>query len=132
MDPAHPLNARTFIRAENFAGEHLIIYSTPEENRAFQQVIAPAGVSPAKISSIQLTEAIVEMVKAGMGLGILSRWSVAHQIEAGAIRALPLTKRGLFRCWSAATQNEKQIHPTCRPSYGCWGTIQYWSWTPGP
>ena len=47
------------------------------------------------------------MVKAGIGVGILSRWTVTPQLDAGVIRALPLTKRGLYRDWSAAMQKNK-------------------------
>jgi LysR family transcriptional regulator for metE and metH len=99
----HPLASRPFVRAQDFTPEHLIIYSAPEGNRAFQQVLVPAGVTPRKVSSVQLTEAIVEMVKAGVGIGILAKWAVAPQIAAGTIRALPLTGKGLHRRWCAAT-----------------------------
>jgi LysR family transcriptional regulator for metE and metH len=74
-------------------------------------VLAPAGVSPKKISNIQLTEAIVEMAKAGVGIGILTRWAVAAQVEAGTIRALPLTRRGLYRRWAAATLKNRATPP---------------------
>lgn len=108
----HSLRSRSFVRAVDFVDEHLIIYSEPAENRAVQQVLVPAGVSPKRISSVQLTEAIVEMVTAGVGIGILSRWSVAQHIEAGRVFALPITKPGLFRRWSAATLKNK-----ARPEY---------------
>jgi LysR family transcriptional regulator for metE and metH len=103
----HPLASRSFIKAEDFRDEHLIMYTIPEESLAVQQVLAPAGVSPKKISNVQLTEAIVEMAKAGVGIGILTRWAVAAQIEAGAIRALPLTRKGLYRRWAAVTLKNK-------------------------
>ena len=103
----HHLNNREFIRPEDLLTEHLILYTKPEDNYAFKQVLVPAGVSPKRVSNVQLTEAIIEMVKAGVGVGLLSRWTVAPQLDAGVIRALPLTKRGLFRDWSAAMQKHK-------------------------
>lgn len=103
----HRLASRPFIRAEDFAGEHLILYSDPEESMAVRQVLAPAGVTPKRVSNVQLTEAIVEMAKAGIGIGILHRWAVAPQVEAGLVRALPLTRRGLHRRWAAATLKNK-------------------------
>jgi LysR family transcriptional regulator for metE and metH len=111
MSNDHPLSSRPFVRAEDFASEHLIIYSAPEENRAVQQVLVPAGVTPRKVSNVQLTEAIVEMVKAGVGVGILARWAVSPQIEAGMIRALPLTGKGLHRRWCAATLKSSYAVP---------------------
>jgi LysR family transcriptional regulator for metE and metH len=107
----HPLASRPFVRAEDFAAEHLIIYSAPEGNRAVQEVLVPAGVTPRKVSNVQLTEAIVEMVKAGVGIGILAKWAVSPQIAAGTIRALPLTGKGLHRRWCAATLKNNSAVP---------------------
>ena len=107
----HPLASRPFVRAEDFTSEHLIIYSAPEGNQAVQQVLAPAGVTPRKVSNVQLTEAIVEMVKAGVGIGILAKWAVSPQIAAGTLRALPLTGKGLHRRWCAATLKSNSAVP---------------------
>lgn len=107
----HPLASRSYIKAEDFRDEHLIIYTAPEESTAVRQVLAPAGVKPKKISNVQLTEALVEMARAGVGIGILTRWAVAAQIEAGTIRALPLTRKGLYRRWAAATLKNRSTPP---------------------
>jgi LysR family transcriptional regulator for metE and metH len=107
MSPGHRLSSRNYLKAEDFADEHLILYSSPEESFAFQQVLAPAGVTPRHISSVQLTEALVEMVKGGIGLGIMTRWSVLPQIESGALRALSLTRKGLQRRWTAGILKSK-------------------------
>jgi LysR family transcriptional regulator for metE and metH len=111
MSKAHPLASRAFVKAEDLRHEHLIIYSAPEESLAIQQVLAPAGISPKKLSSVQLTEAIIEMAKADVGIGILARWAVTPQIEAGTIHALPLTKGGLHRRWGAAILKSKSPSP---------------------
>ena len=59
--------------------------------------------SPARVDEVMLTEAIAELVKAGLGVSVSSRagrssrWSMP-----GRIVARPLTARGLRRVWSAA------------------------------
>lgn len=103
MRPAHRLSRRPFVAPEDLAGEHLILYSIPREaNLVFREVLIPAGVSPERVTHIQLTEAIVELVKAGLGVSVLARWSVAPQLERGELVARPLTRAGRFRHWSAA------------------------------
>jgi LysR family transcriptional regulator for metE and metH len=103
MKPGHRLERRPFVAAADFAPEHLIVYSTPREsNLVFREVLIPAGVSPARVTHIQLTEAIIEMVKEGLGIGVLARWSVAPQLQRGELVARPLTRRGSYRQWSAA------------------------------
>jgi LysR family transcriptional regulator for metE and metH len=102
MAPDHPLAGRPWLRPADFAAESLILYTAPEESTAFQKLLVPAGVAPRQLSEIQLTEAIVEMVKAGLGISILAHWSVAPQVAAGTLRAVPLGRRGLLRNWTAA------------------------------
>ena len=103
MPPTHRLSRAPFVAAQDLAPEHLILYSIPREaNLVFRDVLIPAGVSPKRVTHIQLTEAIVELVKAGLGLSVLARWSVAPQLERGELVARPLTRAGRFRHWSAA------------------------------
>ena len=110
LNPEHPLASRPYIRAEDFAAEHLITYSVPADRLTiFQEVLVPAHVKPARLSQVELTEAIVEMVKAGLGISVLARWAVEPYLKATALRALRLTKTGFFRKWSAVTIRQK--HP---------------------
>jgi LysR family transcriptional regulator for metE and metH len=103
MRPDHRLAPRPYIKAEDFIDEHLLVYAIPkEENLVFQKVLLPAGVAPKNVSQVQLTEAITEMVKAGLGISVMAKWAVAPQIESGILRAVPLTKNGFYRQWSAA------------------------------
>jgi LysR family transcriptional regulator for metE and metH len=102
MHPAHRLARAPFVAAADFAPERLILYSIPREsNLVFREVLIPAGVNPRRLTHIQLTEAIVEMVKAGLGISVLARWSVAPQLERGELVARPLTRGGKYRDWSA-------------------------------
>jgi LysR family transcriptional regulator for metE and metH len=50
-----------------------------------------------------LTEAILEMVKANLGVTVIAKWSVLPAIQAGTVRAISITPKGIFRQWSAAT-----------------------------
>jgi LysR family transcriptional regulator for metE and metH len=103
MRPGHRLARRPFIGAADLAPEHLVLYSIPREaNLVFRDVLIPAGVTPRRVTHIQLTEAIVELVKAGLGVSVLARWSVAPQLERGELVAKPLTRAGRYRHWGAA------------------------------
>lgn len=110
--PDHRLASQPFASAKDFAPEHLLVYAIPKEDLTiFQKVLVPAGVSPKHTSRVELTEAIIEMVKAGLGIGVMARWAVAPQIKSGALKALPLTKRGFHRQWYAAMLRRKTIPP---------------------
>jgi LysR family transcriptional regulator, regulator for metE and metH len=108
MHPSHRLATRAYVQAKDFAPEHLILYLiTERESTLYQEVLLPAGVRPARHSSVQLTEGIVELVKAGVGISVLARWAVAGHLETGSLRAVPLTRGGFHRQWSAAAVRQK-------------------------
>lgn len=108
MPPSHPLAARSFVSAGDLADEHLIVYTEPRaDNTIFRRVLDPAGVVPRRVSAIQLTEAIVEMVKAGLGVAALARWAVEPYVRAGSLVAVRLTPDGVYRTWQAATLRQQ-------------------------
>jgi LysR family transcriptional regulator for metE and metH len=110
---SHPLAGRTWLSPRELAAEHLLLYSSsPEESFTLRSVLGPAGLTPARVSFIMLTEAMIEMAKAGLGVGVLPRWSAQSAIAARAVVALSITRRGVRRQWSAATLRA-QPEPEC-------------------
>ena len=103
LPPGHPLENRPFLRAQDFANERLILYTPPADSTLVQEVLVPARVTPNLLGEIQLTEAILEMVKAGLGVSVLARWAIAPHLAAGTLRAVRVTPRGLRRTWLAAS-----------------------------
>jgi LysR family transcriptional regulator for metE and metH len=113
VDPRHPLAGKAFVRAGDLAAETLLMYS-PKDESTIYQLLAGEGVVPAHVQVIQLTEAIVELVKAGLGVAFLARWAVEPHVKAGTLRALPYTRRGYARTWSAATLKDMTRVPYVR------------------
>ena len=114
MAPGHPLASRAYLEASDFAQEHLLNYSPPEESYLFQHLLTPAGVMPRQFSQIMLTEAIIELVKSGMGIAALARWAVDPHVRAGTLRAVPITAAGLPRRWFSASRATKSKAPHLR------------------
>jgi LysR family transcriptional regulator, regulator for metE and metH len=113
VDPRHPLASRPFVGPADLATETLLMYS-PKEESTIYKLLSAEGIVPANTHVIQLTEAIVEMAKAGLGFAFLARWAVEPQVRAGSIRALPYTRRGYRRTWSAATLKDMARVPYVR------------------
>jgi LysR family transcriptional regulator for metE and metH len=110
--PDHPFASRPFVRPEDFARERLLLYSgSTEDSFTVQQILRPAGVEPARISFVMLTEAILAMVKARLGISVMQTWAVEPAIRAGDVRAIPITPGGIQRRWSAATLREAASSP---------------------
>jgi len=97
----HRFAQQAHVRLSELRDETFYIYPPREESRVLQEVLLPAGISP-RIEEVQLTEAITELVKAGLGVAALARWAVQPLVDAGTIVARPLTGRGVHREWRAA------------------------------
>src|SRR5215469_18789935 len=109
LSPEHRLARRSSLSPQDFVAEHLITYSVPiRQLGIYQQFLHPAGVLPAKISRVDLTEAIVEMVKANLGIAVLARWAIAPHLNAATLKALPLGSRGFRRKWYAVTVKSRR------------------------
>ena len=110
--PSHPWAARPYVTAADFASEHLIHYATTRGELAiFKEVLRPAGVQPLRTSPILLTEAILEMVRSGLGVAVLAHWAVAPYVERGQVKAVRLTKTGIRRQWCLAVPGHAARNP---------------------
>jgi LysR family transcriptional regulator for metE and metH len=99
-----PLAKRRWLDAADLAQQHLLLYSSvPEDSFVLRRLLGPAGLTPDRVSFIMLTEAMIELARAGTGVGVLPRWSAQRTIATGAVAALSLTRRGMHRRWVAAT-----------------------------
>jgi len=98
----HRFAQQTHVRLADMRDETLFVYPPKEESSVLQRTLLPGGGAPARVEEVLLTEAIVELVKAGLGVAVLARWAVQPVVDAGAIVARPLTARGLHREWRAA------------------------------
>jgi LysR family transcriptional regulator for metE and metH len=106
----HPLAKKDYVVASDFEGEQLFMPS-PQEDSLFAKTLARDGVRPRKHTAVMLTEAIVELVRAGAGVSALPRWTVKRELRSGELVALPFTKKGLIRKWGAATLKTSATQP---------------------
>jgi LysR family transcriptional regulator for metE and metH len=105
-DPQHKWAGRSYVTPADFTEEHLILYTT-EDSAVLEDFLIPAGVRPKRISEIQITEGILELVKAGLGIGVLAGWAAAPFLESGTVASIRLGKTGLRRSWKAVTTVEQ-------------------------
>jgi LysR family transcriptional regulator for metE and metH len=103
--PGHPWASLAFVTPEQLGRETLLLYSSsPADSFTVRRILAPAGVRPARIRFVQLTEAILAMVRADLGVSVMPRWSVQPALDRGDVRAVRITSRGVHRQWSAVTR----------------------------
>lgn len=108
VTPRHRLASKKCVYPEDFAEENVFVYPPKEESTLLNVILGPAGVWPRRIQEVTLTEAIIEMVKGGLGVAMMARWAVAPQLASGAVIGLPLTAQGFHRTWSAAQLRDQR------------------------
>ena len=106
--PTHRLAQRRFVRPVDLVEERLLLYSRPAESYFYQSFLAGAGVTPREVTSVQLTEAIVAMVRAGIGVSPLAGWAIERAIRRGEVVGVPIGERGMHRTWRAATRGNER------------------------
>jgi LysR family transcriptional regulator for metE and metH len=109
--PGHRLAHRQTVELRDLQPETLLIYGPRDDSTLLNRLLAPAGMMPAAVKELQLTEAIVEMTKAGLGIGFLARWAVHPHIAAGTLRAIRLTRHGQKRIWKAVVLRRQADAP---------------------
>jgi len=101
--PVHPwAKAGRFQRA-NFQDQTLILYNqTSYTFRLVKDYFREEGLPLANFLELGSMEAIKELAKVGLGIGVLAPWVARAEIAAGALVSLPLGKRKLRRRWGVA------------------------------
>jgi len=108
----HPWAALEHVSAKHFEDEDLVGYDLPFEEVEFnRQVLIPSGIIPKTLIKLPTTDAIIEMVKAGMGVAAMNLWSLQPYLESHELRCLRVTKNGIQRSWYAAVPNTEKKPP---------------------
>lgn len=104
--PKHPLAQKKFVRPSDLRSERLLLYTPPPENLFHQQFFRNAK-SP-EVVVMKLTEAVLAMVRANLGVTVAAQWAVAGELASGRLAAVRLGARGFRRMWLAATRANGQ------------------------
>ena len=104
----HPNAEKPFVVAEDFVNETYITNSAiPERNREYELFFQPNGVYPERVVQVGFTGAILELVAAGIGTTIITRWILHSDDRLSDVVTKPLTKPGLFVNWFAIYPNDR-------------------------
>lgn len=106
----HPLARKKYVVPHDFQHENLIIHKDSLQADHFaDKYLMPAGITLRKFTKMQSTEARLEMVKAGLGITVLSRWLTKPFLTGDArLREIRISNSGFYRTWYAAMLTEKR------------------------
>lgn len=108
--PDHPLAGRRGLTLADI-GRHPIILREPGSGtrRAAEGQFAACGFEPNVRFELGANEAVKHAVMAGLGLAVLSRWTVQLELDYGHVVELPVEGFPLLRHWSLAWNRQRVL-----------------------
>jgi LysR family transcriptional regulator, regulator for metE and metH len=93
------------LKAAHLHDAHLILYDVEDQfSTVITRYIKPKGITLRSISRLQLTEGIIEMVAANLGITIMPTWIAGFYKQQKNIRLLSLQDKDLKRTWYAISR----------------------------
>lgn len=105
MSTEHPFSKRRYLNPSNFTEQTLILY-TGSKHAVTEEVLYPAGISPAQIMQVRMTEAIVELARSGQGIAVLAGWAFNDLDNKDGLVPVRITKGGFKRTWRAVINDD--------------------------
>ncbi len=100
VSPFHPWSAHPEMVAETIREQQFIVYAkATETHRLIEEWLERAGGSGRKLLVLGDMQAIKEMAKLGIGVGIVAPWVADHEIRDGTLKAIAMDGAGIEREW---------------------------------
>ncbi len=110
MAPSHPWAKQGRVVREEVPKQHYILYNKNTiTSRLIEHYFREDRMVLNLVMELGSMEAIKEMVKLGLGVGILAPWIARKEIESGELVSMPLGKRKLKRTWGILHFRERRL-----------------------
>ena len=95
-----PLAAKSILERADLLGRPLLTPHLPTPSMTwFHKGLASHGAEPLRYEEVPLTEAILDLARADMGIAVLSEWIASPHLRTGDLVAKRLTSGPLLRPW---------------------------------
>lgn len=103
VSPLHPWAKEGAAPRESIEAETLVLYNkTSHTFRLVSEYFREEKITLSNFIELGSMEAIKELVKIGIGPGVLAPWIARQELESGSLISLPLGPRKLRRHWGVA------------------------------
>lgn len=92
-------------------GESFILYNRGSYTfRILNDYLTRSGVRLAGFMEISSPEASKELIKVGIGIGLMADWAVHSEVRRGELKSLPLGRKKLHRTWGVSIRKGREIN----------------------
>ena len=107
VPPDHRHAGKPFVEAADILGETFVTTSkTPRPDREFARLFRPGDSYPSWAATVELPEAIIELVAAGQATSVLANWAVRPALQTGKVAGARLGKDGISVSWNLVSRKE--------------------------
>lgn len=107
VPPDHPWATAEFVTVEDFPGQTVLFHSDPDQSPLMTEFLGPRGVVLSRVLILQLTDAVLASVRAGLGVTVMAGWALQPDVDAGALIPVRVGRDGLHRTWRLATLKDR-------------------------
>lgn len=109
--PIHPWAVAARVKREDIGNENFVLYNKASYTfRLIENYFNKESLEINRFIELGSMEAIKELVKIGMGVGILAPWIVRNELEAHSLVSLPLGRSKLKRRWGISYQKGRKLN----------------------
>lgn len=106
----HPWATKDYIPVEEIGTESFLIYAKKSETyRLIRNHFEGMGVKLRTTLNLGAMEAIKEMARVGIGVGIVSPWVAKKELDRGQLVQVPIRKEPLVREWGVFYHESKSL-----------------------
>lgn len=108
--PGHPLARRRAIAPAELAGEPFLMREAGSASRAtVERFLSRHALALDVVMTINSNEAIKRCVEAGLGLAVVPKCSIAHEVKAGLLSLLDVDAEPAYRAWYLVYRKGKRF-----------------------
>lgn len=113
MSPMHPWAKGDPIKPDDLSAENFIVYAKASETfRLMKEQLEQSGTRIRATLSLGDIEAIKEMAKLGIGVGIVAPWAARREIESGELAFRTAGDIAIQRDWGVYYHESKELSLT--------------------
>lgn len=109
VSPLHPWAVNNKMKRDELRNSQFILYSRHSVTfKLIQSYLLNQGITLGSFIEMGNFEAIKELIKLGLGVGVMAPWVARSDLESGALVALPIRPR-LKRTWAVLTLQNRPL-----------------------
>ena len=110
-NPVHPWATGSRVKRDEISDQNFVLYNKVSYTfRIIKDYFRKEDIEINRFIELGSMEAIKELVKIGMGVGILAPWIVRKELESRILVSLPLGRTKLKRRWGISYQKGRKLN----------------------